>query len=226
MKVKASIIIPAYNAQAYLAETLESCLRQTQDKIEIIVVNDASTDGTLALANFYAAKDPRVKVITYEENRGRSEARNTGCRAAESDVLLMMDSDDIMAPGRVADTLAAFKKAPRIGIVYGKFQVIDALGNLQGIVDANPFDWERLKKEGFAFICHSTMAFRKSVFKKVQYTSGDYAKHGIDDWRFQVDAYKAGVKFAPIRKVLAQYRFAPKERDEKRILELKQEAIG
>ncbi len=226
MNIKASIIIPAYNAQAYLAETLDSCLRQTQKKIEIIVVDDASTDGTLGLAAYYRGKDPRVKIISYKENKGRSEARNIGCKAAESDVLLMLDSDDIAAPGRVADTLDAFKKAPRIGIVYGKFQVLDPLGGIQGIVDANPFDWEKVKKEGFTYIGHSTMAFRSSVFKKVQYTSGDYAKHGIDDWRFQVDAYKAGVKFAPIRKVLAQYRFAPKARDEKRILELKKEAIG
>lgn len=225
MSIKASIIIPAYNAQAYIAETLESCLKQTQGKIEIIVVNDGSTDGTRNLVEFYQKKDERIHLIN-QENAGRSEARNRGCQEAQSDILLMMDADDIMAPGRVADTIAAFKKSPRIGIVYGKFQIIDALGSLQGLVDVQPFDWDRVKKDGFTYIGHSTMAFRKSVFKKVQYTSGDYAKHAIDDWKFQVSAYQAGVKFAPIKKILGQYRYIAKARDEKKILELKKEALG
>lgn len=226
MTPKASFVIPAFNAQAYLAETIESCLSQTQKKIEIIVVDDGSTDATKSLIIHYQTKDSRVQGVFLPKNVGRSEARNAGCREASSDILMMLDSDDIAAPGRTADTLAAFKKFPKAGIVYGKFQVIDALGKIHGLMEAPPFDYERVKKDGFTYIGHSTMAFKKSVFKKVQYTGGDIAKHGIDDWWFQVNAHKAGVKFAPVNKVLAQYRFVAKARDEAKILELKKECLA
>ena len=221
MKPLASFVIPVKDGAAYLAEAVDSCLRQTRKRIEVVLVDDGSTDSTSTIIDHFKAKDGRVRSARFDECRGRSLARNAGIDMALSDVILTLDADDIAKETRAADTLNFFKKNPTVDIVYGQFQIIDELGRVEGYCDAAPFDWEKLKETKLAFIGHSTMAFRKSVFEKVQYTDGPYSANGIDDWRFQVDAYKAGFKFGAVKRFLSQYRWIPKPRDEKKILELK-----
>ena len=93
-KVCVSVIIPMYNAEKYLRECLELLLRQTLKSIEIICVNDGSTDGTEALLKEYAEKDNRIKVV-YQENRGAGIARNNGMKHAKGEYYLFLDADDI-----------------------------------------------------------------------------------------------------------------------------------
>lgn len=234
---KASFVIPVYNGQAFLAETLQSCLDQTVERIEIIVVDDGSTDSTPDILTHFQYADERVKVIRLEKNGGRSNARNVGIAAAVSDIILTLDADDICFPDRVEKTLKAFKKDPGLDIVYSDCHNIDVWGDLiiyqdqsgnqTDTVPALPFDIERVKKTLNTYIpCHSSMAFKKSVFEKVQYETGEFSKHCIDDWHFQVMAHKAGFRFGAINRVLVRYRFIPKTRDEERIKELKEAALA
>lgn len=95
-KVCVSIIIPMYNAEKYLRECLDLLLRQTLKSIEIICVNDGSTDGTATLLEEYASKDDRIKVI-YQENQGAGIARNNGMQQAVGEYLLFLDADDIFS---------------------------------------------------------------------------------------------------------------------------------
>ena len=224
--MRAAIIIPVYNGMAYIAETLKSAIAQSQRSLEIIVVDDFSTDSTVEIVNFYGDKDKRVRLIKHESNRGRSIARNTGIASSSAEIILCNDHDDILLSSRVGATLAFFKKNPSVDVTYSKFQVIDALGEVLGLQPIQPFDFERVKKTGFTYIGHSTMAFRRKVFDAVKYTDGEYSRNAIDDWKFQVDAYKAGFRFCPINKTLEQYRLIQKPRDEKRIAELKEAAIN
>lgn len=90
---KISVIIPVYNSEAYLPKCLDSILLQTYGVYEIICVNDGSTDGSLDILNEYARKDPRIKIIT-QENQGQSTARNKGLDAASGDYISFIDSDD------------------------------------------------------------------------------------------------------------------------------------
>lgn len=90
-----SIVIPAYNAQAYLRECLESVLAQTYTDWEAIIVNDGSTDSTLDIALSYSAHDPRIHVIT-TPNRGLSCARNAGIEEVKGRWLTFLDSDDVL----------------------------------------------------------------------------------------------------------------------------------
>lgn len=90
-----SVIVPAYNVEKYLAECLESILNQTFEDLEIICVNDGSTDSTLEIFNGYAEKDSRIKVIS-QENRGLSGARNTGLKNAAGKYVYFIDSDDYL----------------------------------------------------------------------------------------------------------------------------------
>jgi len=231
---KASFVIPVYNGAAYLAETIESCLKQTTENIQIVVVDDCSTDSTDTVIKHYQDKDERILPLKLPENSGRSAARNVGIENASGEIILTLDSDDIALPHRAAHTIQFFKKNPEVDIAFSKFQVLEWAPRQDGILDwvvaglmdAPPFDWERLKETKLAYIGHSTMAFRKRVFEKVRYSDGPYSHHGIDDWKFQVDAYRAGLRFGAIPKILGQYRFIRKQRDEMAILKLKEACLA
>ena len=93
MTEKISIIIPVYNVQNYLAECIESVLRQTYKNLEIILVDDGSPDGSGSICDRYAAQDRRIHVI-HKENAGASSARNAGIDCATGDYISFVDSDD------------------------------------------------------------------------------------------------------------------------------------
>lgn len=94
---KISVIVPVYNVQEYLAKCIDSVLAQTFSDYEIIVVDDGSTDNSGVIAAQYAARHPCIRVIT-QENGGLGAARNTGIEAAQGEYLLLVDSDDTIAP--------------------------------------------------------------------------------------------------------------------------------
>ena len=94
---KVSIIIAAYNVEDYIREAVDSAVGQTLQDIEIICVDDCSTDGTAEILNEYAAKDSRVRVIRHESNKGSLYARHTGAMAARGQYVLFLDGDDYFA---------------------------------------------------------------------------------------------------------------------------------
>jgi Glycosyltransferases involved in cell wall biogenesis len=93
---KISIIIPIYNVEKYLIRCLDSILRQTYRNIQVILVNDGSTDHSPKIVEEYALKDKRVKFI-HQVNGGLSDARNTGYQFVTGDYLMFVDSDDLVA---------------------------------------------------------------------------------------------------------------------------------
>ena len=236
MKPRASFVIPAYNAGAFLAQAILSCRGQSIKEIEIIVVDDGSTDSTLELAQWHAKDDPRVKVIKLEDNQGRSAARNIGNASATSPIILVLDSDDIALRNRVRDTLLTFQMK-NVDVLYGPFQIIDEMDNILGTQGAGPFNQEYSRKVKKNFICHSTMAYRHGVTMNVQYDEGEFSKLGLDDWKFQWDCILKGYKFGFTKTTLSRYRLyqlpnhtvgSPTEfnRDEKRVSEIKNEYLS
>ena len=88
-----SVIIPVYNVEKYLEECLDSVCNQTLANIEIICVNDGSTDGSVDILNAYAEKDDRIKIIS-QSNQGLGASRNNGLKASSGKYILFLDSDD------------------------------------------------------------------------------------------------------------------------------------
>ena len=88
-----SVIVPVYNVQTYLGEAIESVIYQTYKNLEIILVDDGSTDGSGKLCDFYAKRDSRIKVI-HQNNRGLSAARNSGIGICSGEYIAFLDSDD------------------------------------------------------------------------------------------------------------------------------------
>lgn len=97
MSLVISVIIPVYNVEKYLEQCVESVLNQTYRDIEVILVDDGSTDGSGAICDEYALQDARVKVI-HKENGGLSDARNQGMEVACGDIISFIDSDDYISP--------------------------------------------------------------------------------------------------------------------------------
>ena len=94
---KVSVIVPAYNIAPYIERCVQSLCEQTLESIEIIVVDDGSTDGTQGLCKSLASHDSRIKVIT-QENQGVSAARNAGIKAARGKYIGFVDGDDFVRP--------------------------------------------------------------------------------------------------------------------------------
>lgn len=165
--MKLSIVIPAYNTEAYLGRCLESCLHQDlpESEYEIVVVNDGSTDGTPDVAKRYAAGHSGVKLYS-QENGGLSRARNAGLARAEGEYVWFVDSDDTIAPqclwallalceGGNLDILAVSSERIVDGKAYPHF-VFDP--SLRGEVLSGP---DVLRKDLVVSPCAPFMLFRR-----------------------------------------------------------------
>ena len=119
-----SIVIPSYNYERFVGEAIESALRQTYAAVEVIVVDDGSTDGSRAVISSFGA---RIKAV-FQENLGLPSARNSGIRLAGGEYLLFLDADDWLSPGAAADLLEGFVLFPEAGIVFGDAELTDEKG--------------------------------------------------------------------------------------------------
>lgn len=204
MTPRATFVIPAFNAERWISKAIWSCRNQTIKQIEIVIVNDGSTDSTSEIAMWHEKEDKRVKLFEHV-NHGRSWARNFGNKVAESDLILVLDADDMAARNRVKDTLAIFElKKP--DFLFGSFFVVDAHGTTDRKILCAPFDPEVSKQKKLNFICHSTVAYTKKLTEVVKYEEGVYTKLGLDDWKFQWEVHRKGFKILNIRNPLCYYR--------------------
>ena len=120
-----SIVLPVYNAEKYLSKAIDSCLNQTYSNIEIIAVNDGSTDSSLEILNSYGDK---IRIIT-QENKGVSSAMNAGIREMKSNWYKLMNADDILYPNCVEILLNEIKKLKsQKVIVHGNYDIINSEG--------------------------------------------------------------------------------------------------
>lgn len=117
MNQKISVIIPCYNYGHLIAETLDSLLTQTYTDIEVIVINDGSTDNTENVVNEYAQKDNRVKYYKYI-NTGLGASRNRGLEKATGDYIQFLDADDLLENRKFEIQLQIFKDNPQVDVVY------------------------------------------------------------------------------------------------------------
>jgi glycosyltransferase involved in cell wall biosynthesis len=135
-----TVVVPAYNAQATLAETLDSALAQTCRDIEVIVVDDGSSDQTAGLVAAYAARDARVRLIE-QSNGGVARARNTGIAEARGAFVAPLDADDLWRPDKLERQLKALQAAgPNVGLAYTWSLLIDPDGNVTGAMPPAQFE--------------------------------------------------------------------------------------
>ena len=109
---KISVLTAAYNDEAHIRKCLDSLCSQTLEDIQIICIDDHSTDTTLSILKEYAARDPRIVVLEQPENRGQAIARNEGIKIADGEFITMLDSDDWFAPDSLEKAYEALHESP------------------------------------------------------------------------------------------------------------------
>lgn len=136
---KISIIVPVYNMEKYLGQCLDSILKQTYENIEIIVVNDGSTDQTLLICHQYAEKDSRIRLIC-QEHAGISAARNIGLEDSNGDLITFVQPEDSIEPNYVSDLVQQLDQAKSdIGVTF--YKVYDEQqGAYMVLIDPDPGD--------------------------------------------------------------------------------------
>lgn len=195
---KVSIIVPAYNCEEFLAETLDSVLRQTYTNWECIVMDDGSTDNTMAIAESHAMRDSRIKCYQ-QENQGPSAARNHAINHSSGEYILPLDADDIIHPSYVEKAISAFKTIPDIKLVYCKAEYF---GLQKG-------EW-KLPPYSFSTLLFRNCIFCTAMFRRIDYnlTSGynESMRKGLEDWDFWISLLTPDDKVFCIDEVLFYYR--------------------
>lgn len=121
-----SVIIPAYNAEVFLRETIQSILDQTWGNLEIIVVDDGSTDTTAEIAKSFGAK---IRYLFQENSGGCAVPRNNGIKHAQGDFLIFLDADDLLPPKRVEEQVRFLQQNAQVGLVFSDYVNFDENGD-------------------------------------------------------------------------------------------------
>ena len=164
-----SVLLPLYNGEAYIREAVESVLAQTWRDFELLILDDGSRDGSLAIVQEIARRDPRVRVIA-RENRGLTETLNELLTVARGQLIARMDADDVCLPDRFARQVAFLDANPGVVCVGGDIEMIDERGRFLTALTMPEGDEEiqRLAITGHVPISHPTVMMRAGVL----YTMG------------------------------------------------------
>jgi glycosyltransferase involved in cell wall biosynthesis len=201
---KVSVITPAYNVAPYIAETIESVLAQTVRDLEMIVVDDGSTDATLEVASKYARRDPRVRVLR-QANGGISVARNQALRHASGEFIAILDSDDIWLPTFLERQLPLFAQHG-VDIVTGNAWFMGS--RLDGQC-ARPCPDRRPAPDLTGILRDETAVFILSVFTRRVYErigGFDETLRTNEDYDYWIRAALAGFRFWRNDEPLGRYR--------------------
>lgn len=213
---KVSIIIPVYNVEKYLGQCLDSVVGQTLSDIEVICVNDGSSDNSLDILNEYAARDSRIKVIS-QDNHGAGIARNAGIHAANGEFVCFIDPDDVYPFNDILENLYNCAKDNGVLIAGGEFSTFtDDVTQLSQNFKLKKDDGYLFDKDGilnysdyqFDYGFHRFIYNRKFLLENnIFYPS--YRR--FEDPFFMVRAFIAAEKFYALDKITYAYRFKHKE---------------
>lgn len=165
MRSKVSVIIPTYNRAEYITHAIDSALEQSYPALEIIVVDDVSTDDTSILMRERYGTNPLVRYVPLSENLGPSGAREVGVQNAFGDVIAFLDSDDVWLPNHLSVTMQVFEACPQAAVVLTQRGQIDKRGSITRDLIAEPLPVKisdvLLKRSIFH---PSRLALRKAVW--------------------------------------------------------------
>jgi len=196
---KVSIVLPTYNGEQYLRQSVDSILAQTCEDWELIIVDDCSTDGTAAIIDAFCGTDSRIRVIHNVQNQKLPKSLNIGLAAAKGQYLTWTSDDNLYLPDALAVMAGYLDTHGDIYMVRGMMDIIDGTGGITGqsedYCDEKMYDYNCL---GACFL------YRKEVRDRV----GDYDEHAfcVEDYDYWLRVLECFGKIAPINQTLYQYR--------------------
>lgn len=201
MKPLVSVIVPLYNAAPFIGEALESALASTYRPIEVVVVDDGSTDDSLRIAQAWAAKHPEVQVL-HQANAGVSAARNQAIRAAKGTFILPMDADDKISPTYIAQAVEAMNDEVRVVGCKAEY-----IGAKRGEWKLPAYTPELLARRN---MIHISSMFRKADWERI----GGFCEEEIyrEDWDFWLSMMELGGRYVRLNETGLYYRVLPGSR--------------
>lgn len=200
-----TILMPAYNAAAYIAEAITSVLQQTFTAFELLIVNDGSTDHTLDIIRSF--NDPRIRVI-HQANSGVATALNTGLQHATGTYIARFDADDVCMPQRLEKQVAFLDTHPEYVITGSDAEYISATGDYLCSYACSAHEDADLKRQLHTHcpFTHSSVLFRKAAV--LQCGGYDARAHNMEDHLLWVQLSSSG-RFYNIPEALIKVRFNP-----------------
>lgn len=195
-----SIITPAYNAAAYIAETIESVFAQTYTNWEMLIVNDCSKDNTAEIVQSYAAKDKRIKLINLEQNSCAAAARNTAIQNAKGMYIAFLDSDDIWKKEKLQKQLNFMQQNGYAFTFTGYEHFKETKENIQNQVQIPKSLNYKQALKGNQIGCLTVMLDRRQI-RNINFTTQKQ-----EDYILWLNVLKQGITAYGIQESLALYR--------------------
>lgn len=202
-----SIVIPMFNCAGTIRQTIQSAQNQTYGNLEILAVDDRSSDNTLEAAEKLAEADPRIRIIRNETNLGVAESRNRGFEQAKGDYVALLDGDDIWEPDKLKEQIALLQKSS-CDFCYTSYSYLNDSGDEIGLPRIVPdmCTYPDLLKENF--ICCSSVVLRSELTQKHKMTKDFFH----EDFVYWLELLKSGCSAIGYGRVMVKYRVSPKGR--------------
>lgn len=177
---KASIILPVYNGEQYISKAIESVLEQTYSNLELIIVNDCSTDKTAEIVSRYAEQDSRIKVINNPVNLKLPNTLNVGFEQATGDYYTWTSDDNLYKENAIERMVYTLNSRPDIDMVYADFTIIDSEGEE---ISVSPTHWREPDKLLFSNMIGACFLYTREVAEKVgKYDANLFLAEDYDYW--------------------------------------------
>ena len=183
-----SVVIPLFNKENYIEETLTSVLNQTFKDFEIIVINDGSSDNSLVIAEKVLSKKTNCRILT-QKNKGLSATRNEGIKESKGEIIAFLDADDTWLPSFLSNIYSLFKKFPEASLYgtsyllkYSDTVILEAKKNIDKKIKNTQFLVDDFFKANIyhPIVCQSSIAAKKTVFEKLSFDETINLSEDID----------------------------------------------
>lgn len=199
-EVLVSVIMPAYNAEQYIEESTASVLNQTFRNIELIIVNDCSTDNTLDIIKNISQKDIRVIVIDNTTNLGCADSRNKALVEANGEYIAFCDSDDVWGSEKIKKQLNHIKNS-NADMIFTAYEMVDSNGVF---IKSRSVKQELILDD---LLKENSVIFSSTLFKKESIKEFCFDSHWFhEDYVFLLECLKKNLKFCGINEALVKYR--------------------
>jgi len=203
---KITVIMPSYNSEKYLDDSIQSILNQTFTDFEFIIIDDSSTDNSWKIIQEYAKKDNRIISIKNDRNLWITKTLNMWIKFSKWEYIAIMHSDDIAKISRFEEQFNFLKKNTDIDLIWSFVEYIDAFNNIIYKIKTKPTDMEIIKKDIWKYspVVSPTFFFRKSLIDSVWFF--DENLNRCEDFDFLVRCLINWKKISNVGKVLLSYR--------------------
>ena len=204
-----TVLMPVYNADKFLAESINSILSQTYSDFEMLILDDASTDNSLKIIKAYAKEDKRIKILVNKNNQKQAKCRNRLLKNSKTEFIAWMDADDISLEDRLQTQINFLKQNSKIDAVGVQYSAFGSSGNRPANFTSH-FSLSDIEIKtnfifGYDFLFGGSLMRMKKIKQHNIFFNNNYKLSTGEDHQYIIDCFSF-MKFANIDKVLYQYR--------------------